>query len=78
VKKETRQRIVIACLGVPLSALGAFVGGGLAAWAFSIYKNGLVAPDFFGWSGTFIVCGVLLALLPATPSLLTMVMFHVY
>ncbi|MCX6899692.1 MAG: hypothetical protein NT105_13465 [Verrucomicrobia bacterium] len=75
-KKETKQRIGIACLGIPLSVLAAFVGGGLTEWAIHFCKFGMREPFLIGWSGDFIAGGVYGTLI-AAPALLTMIVFHV-
>lgn len=76
-KKETKQRFAIACLGILLSVPAAFVGGGLAGSVIHLCESGMANPPVIGWTAVFIMHGLLLGLVPAAPSLLVMVVFHV-
>ena len=69
-KRRTKQRIGLACLGAILSVLTAFVAAGLTGWAFHVHQYGMRAPEMFGWTGAFILFG-LIALISIAPALLT-------
>jgi len=71
-KQKTKRRIIVACLGIPLSTLTAFMGAGLTGWALYIHEYGMRPPEVFGWIGIFIISG-LVALIAAGPALLVMI-----
>lgn len=65
-----KHRIIAAVVGIPTLAVGTFVAGGLGFWMCYVAQYGTrLAPDMFGWEGTFILGG-LAVLIAAAPSLL--------
>lgn len=75
-KTQTAHRILLALVGIVLSASAAFVGAGLTSWAVCVYHSGLRTPEMFGWIGIFLVVGWI-GLILAAPALLTMVAIHI-
>jgi hypothetical protein len=71
--RNTKHRIIVACLGALLSAPAAFVGGGLTAWVILLNESGLETPEMYGWMGSFLLFGWG-ALVLVTPSLLVMML----
>ncbi len=71
-KKKTKHRIVLACFSALLSALGTFVGAGLACWAFHVLEYGMRTPGKLGWIGVFVLSGMI-ALFAAFPALLMLI-----
>ena len=77
-KKETKQRIAIVCLGIPLSALATFVGGGLSGLVANFFDTeGLKPQNIAEWIFLFILPG-LVNLHSAAPALLTIVSIHAW
>ncbi len=68
-KKATKNRIVMATLGMLLTIVSAFVAGGLTVCIAQICTNGLKSPEMFGWIGLFHICG-LYAIFTTAPGLL--------
>ena len=75
-KEKTKHRIIIACVGAPLSVLTTFVGAGLTGWVFQFHQFGIQTPEMFGWIGLFIIFGGA-GLLAAAPALLIMAIFSI-
>ena len=71
-EKKTKHRIVIACFSAVLSALGTFVGAGLACWAFHVLEYGMRGPQKLGWIAVFVLSGMI-ALFAAFPALLMLI-----
>ncbi len=64
----TPQRWRLAGIGM-LSITATVASAGLTGWALHFQKSGMRAPELLGWSGLFILCG-LVALAAALPALL--------
>ncbi len=75
-KKITKNRIVMATGGLLLTAVSAFIAGGLTVCIKQIYSFGLQTPDKFGWFGLFVLWGVLI-FVAIGPALLLMTIISI-
>ena len=75
-KKTTKNRIVMAILGLMLTVVSAFVAGGLTICVEQIYSFGLQTPEKFGWFGLFVLWGFYV-FVAIGPALLLMVIISI-
>jgi len=68
-KKITKNRIIMATLGLLLTVASAFVAGGLISTIIHIFHYGLKSPEMFGWFGAFYILGMY-SLISTAPGLL--------
>ena len=68
-RSNRQDRVIVASVGAVLSALAVFISAGLTGWGFHVAKYGMRPPEMFGWTGSFILFG-LIALAAVAPALL--------
>lgn len=74
-KKTTKNRIIVATLGMLLTIVSAFVAGGLTICVAQICTYGIQTPKV-GWIGLFIIWGFYV-FIAAGPALLYMTIFSI-